>query len=427
MLDKDCMKKYFVFFYLIFYCYFIFAEDIYINKNEQLFGPIEKKIINNVAYFSFTKIKKIINSKYIDYKNNFNTGEIELNLLNKIFKYNYLSNIFYDNETKKVYKIENEIKFQNSELFLTKEFLKWLLSKFSNIIFNENKIIIKGEIDSDASNLPPSREEVVVDSNSEDNLFNSELTDIFGEIIKNKKKAKEKITKIVIDPGHGGDDAGAVGKNNLKEKDIVLNVALKLRKILQTMKPELQIILTRDTDKFIPLLKRTEIANKAGADIFISLHCNSTFKKDKNLSGFETYYYYFKSDETSSIIEKIENSVIEKFEGNVDINQMYINLIKNDMLQIQYINESRDLAIEIQKMLDNVLKIENNYEILNRGIKKANFAVLQNALMPAVLVELGFISNLKESDLLKDNEFQNKLAEAIAKAIINYKEQYELK
>lgn len=423
------MKKKYIslFIFLFIFCSTIFAENLNIyNEGNKLLGTLNSQLVNNAIYFSINKIKKIIGE--VECNKNYFSNDIDLKISNNNFSLNFLNNIFIDKGKNKIYEMEGEFKLFQGDVLISKQFLLSIFKTIYHFTFSENNIVLKSEISNQAAG---EEKPLPVETKNQDTGLqeSSHLLDddIFSSIIKSKKDAGAKINIIVIDAGHGGQDAGAVGLKNLKEKDVTLAVALKLKKILQSLNPALKIYLTRDSDKFIPLLKRTELANKLDADLFISIHCNSSYNRKKTARGFETYYYYFKSDEATKLIEKVENGVMEKYESGLDINQTYIDLIKKDMIQIQFINESRNLAIEIQKYLDNILKTDNNYSVINRGVKKANFSVLQNALMPSILIELGFVSNETESLLLSKNEFQEKIAEAIGKAIINYKEEYELR
>lgn len=225
--------------------------------------------------------------------------------------------------------------------------------------------------------------------------------------------------KVVLDAGHGGKDPGAV-QNGIKEKDVVLAVTLKVGQLLDKYK-DIDVAYTRKTDVFIDLDKRPKFANKEKANIFVSIHCNSI--DNKNPYGTETYVLGVSRDKHSLEVAKRENSVIfleenyeEKYQG-FDPNNPE-SVVGMMLLQGEYKNQSILLASAIQKDFTNRLKRNN------RGVKEAGYWVLRDCAMPAILIELGFLSNKEEAVYLNSEKGQNQLAESIANAIISYKNEH---
>ncbi len=229
------------------------------------------------------------------------------------------------------------------------------------------------------------------------------------------KSDKVKITDIklvVIDPGHGGKDPGAIGPRGTKEKDITLSIAKKLaKKIRQKLK--IRTILTRTHDSFVPLAKRTEIANSQNADIFISIHANASLNPESR--GFEVYFLSGEtSDEEAQAVANMENSVLAMENHTREMNR--VSKILWSLIMNQFMNESSELCCFIDKC------VINKTGLINRGVKQAGFYVMRGARMPAVLVESAFLSNKKEEKLLNKNSFQEKITDAICDAVKEYKE-----
>lgn len=219
------------------------------------------------------------------------------------------------------------------------------------------------------------------------------------------------IRTVVVDPGHGGHDPGAVGYGGIKEKDVVLAVGKKLRGIL-TERFGLEVIMTRDTDIFIPLEERTAIANKAGADLFISIHANAS--RNKKAGGVETYFLNFATDEDSMRLAARENATTTKNIGDLQV-------ILNDLMLNSKINESSKLARYVQgSILDEVNG--NGGRSNDRGVRQAPFYVLIGAQMPSILIETSFITNKEDARRLADKKFQMALAESIADGVKRYSE-----
>ena len=219
---------------------------------------------------------------------------------------------------------------------------------------------------------------------------------------------------IVIDAGHGGQDYGAIGPTGLAEKDVVLDIALRLEKLL--VKEGFRVILTRKDDTFIPLADRTQIANSNGADLFISIHANSSRKR--NVSGSETYFLAQAKNDEARALASFENSSLRYEQENPE-ELSDLDFILLDLVQNQFLKESSDLAYMIQENMGRKLPI------VNRGVDQAGFFVLNKAYMPAVLVETAFISNKSEEKLLKSSAFKQKIAEGVLSSILNFKEKYE--
>lgn len=225
---------------------------------------------------------------------------------------------------------------------------------------------------------------------------------------------------IVIDPGHGGEDTGAIGPSGIKEKDINLKIAKKLEKLI-LQKMDVKVILTRTNDTFIPLEQRTAIANRSKADLFISIHTNAAYRK--GASGVETYFLSFEAtDEDAKRAADFENAIVSitnKKQDNKNADDLKTILM--DMAQTEFLNESSQLAEIIQKNLCHILKGEN------RGIKQAPFIVLAGAAMPAVLIETGFISNKKDEKRLASKQSQEAIAGAIYKSIERFESMLKTK
>ncbi len=218
-----------------------------------------------------------------------------------------------------------------------------------------------------------------------------------------------KIGRIVVDAGHGGHDTGTIGPNGLQEKDLVLDVALKLGKELEE-KLGAEVVYTRDDDTFIPLETRTAIANKEQADLFISVHANSS--SDESARGVETYYLNFTSSRDALEVAARENSVSEK-----SIHELQ-DLVKKIALK-EKIEESREFAADVQKSLYTGLNAKNP-GIRNRGVKKAPFIVLIGANMPSILAEISFVSNPADEKKLKTQEYRQRIADSLYKGVAKY-------
>lgn len=228
-----------------------------------------------------------------------------------------------------------------------------------------------------------------------------------------------KIKTIVIDAGHGGKDPGAIGSSGLLEKTVTLDMALELRDVLCQYLPDVQILMTRDGDYFVPLRDRTAFANYKKADLFICLHSNAA--SSRSASGFEVYYLSPEaSDNEARSLAAAENEVL-RFEEK-DFSKKGLNtteFILGSLAQEEFINESIKLAGLIQQYAVDNLGIED------RGIKGAFFWVIKDAMMPAVLIENGFISNPLEESRLRSKDFRKSIVNVIAQAIIDYKDSYE--
>ena len=215
-----------------------------------------------------------------------------------------------------------------------------------------------------------------------------------------------KIGKIVVDAGHGGHDAGTIGPDGLTEKALVLDVALRLGKLLEN-RMGAEVVYTRDDDTFVPLETRTAIANKEQADLFISIHANSS--RDPEARGVETYYLNFTSSRDALDVAARENAVSEK-----SIHELQ-DLVKKIALK-EKIEESREFAFDVQQSLWSTAGKGTR----NRGVKKAPFIVLIGANMPSILAEISFLSNPDDEHKLQTPEYRQKIAESIYRGIVKY-------
>ena len=225
-----------------------------------------------------------------------------------------------------------------------------------------------------------------------------------------KEKNKWKFNTIIIDPGHGGKDPGAVGYRGTKEKDIALDVAKRLeKKISKNM--NVKTILTRDEDIFLKLGERTRFANENNGDLFISIHANAA--EDRRASGFETFLIGPNRNEAAVRVAARENAVLE-LEGAGTAKLTDEALIKATIAQAGFASFSETFAALVQEEMGKRIQSKN------RGVKQAGFYVLMGASMPNVLIELGFISNPSEEKKLKSSKYRDVLATSIYRAIEKY-------
>ncbi len=238
----------------------------------------------------------------------------------------------------------------------------------------------------------------------------------------------DKVDVIVIDPGHGGKDYGAVGQDGTREKDVVLDIAKRLAKLIRKDK-QFQVIMTRDRDKTLSLAERAEIANKAGADLFISIHANASPKR--HVRGWNVFFLAPALNDSARSVEQLENSFfLREASGSQSYDEAdsqrsmaedpVVNIL-NEMIMTEFQTESHDFAM----MADRELR--RRLETPARGVDQAGFFVLNKVFTPSVLIEAAFISNKAEEKLLKSKKYQKKVAEGLYEAIKRFKTKYEQK
>lgn len=227
---------------------------------------------------------------------------------------------------------------------------------------------------------------------------------------------KIKLNKVVIDAGHGGNDPGAIGKRGLREKDVNLDIAKKLSNLLRA--EGVQTVLTRSTDKFIPLSTRVSIANRSGADLFISIHSNAN--RSRSLSGFEVYYVAPSVSDFKRAAFTARSSALNLKDAVFSNSTQDLRAIVWDMI---YAN-SRAESIELSRSLCKVMDASIDADIL--GVKNARFQVLKGITMPGILTEVGFVSNLNEERLLRTAGYREKLAAGILEGIRIYSQDMAL-
>ena len=267
---------------------------------------------------------------------------------------------------------------------------------FATKLGKEHKIIIDILGNSESPQL-----NAILDELKQDNKKNSNinLAEAFGL----------KVKRIIIDPGHGGKDPGAVGNKQYYEKKIVLKLALMLKKELKKALPKIDILLTRETDKFISLEKRTAFANSKKGDLFISLHCNAL--ENTKVRGIETYYLSLTKNQTALNLAARENSSSLK-------NISDLQAILNDLINQTKVPESKKLAQIVQKNL--IQELKKKYSPKSLGVKKAPFLVLVGSQMPSILVEVGFVTNKNERALLSRSSYLQKISQGITKGVVIY-------
>ncbi len=248
--------------------------------------------------------------------------------------------------------------------------------------------------------------------------YPSKVTGKSGEKMGNLSLAQQLglcVRRVVIDAGHGGKDPGAIGPSGLQEKKVVLEIAKKVAAKLKARRGW-QVILTRRSDRFLPLTQRTAIANAKKADIFVSIHANAA--PNRRLRGVETYFLNFALDEEAMRVAARENATSRKRISE-------LKNILNDIMKNTKVNESSRLAAKIQ---ENVVEdLRKRYRrIKDLGVKQAPFFVLIGARMPSVLVEVSFISNKEEERRLKNGRYLDKIADGIVKGIVSYARETEM-
>jgi N-acetylmuramoyl-L-alanine amidase len=219
-----------------------------------------------------------------------------------------------------------------------------------------------------------------------------------------------KISRIVIDAGHGGHDTGTIGPHGLMEKDLCLDVALRLGTLIEEKLPGAEVVYTRKDDTFVPLEERTNIANQAQADLFISIHANSSH--DSSARGIETYYLNFATTEEAMEVASRENALSQ--ESLHDLQGLIQKIARNDKIE-----ESKEFASDIQDSLTQRLQLVSRSE-RNRGVKKAPFVVLIGANMPSILTEISFVSNPNDEKLLRKGDQRERIADGLFHGISSY-------
>ena len=218
------------------------------------------------------------------------------------------------------------------------------------------------------------------------------------------------VSRIVIDPGHGGHDPGAQS-NGVSESELTLDVATRLSRLLEK-EPGVDVVMTRDTDVFIPLEERTAIANREGADLFLSIHANAS--RNPRARGVETYFLNFASNPDAEAVAARENSSSGRAMHSLP------DIVRAIALNNK-IDESRDFADMVQHSMVNRLSTRNKL-LKDLGVKQAPFVVLIGAAMPSVLAEISFVTNKPEGQLLKSSTYRQQIAEALLDAVLRYQQ-----
>lgn len=219
-----------------------------------------------------------------------------------------------------------------------------------------------------------------------------------------------KIKKVVVDAGHGGNDPGAMGRTGLREKDVNLDIAKRLALLLQS--EGVDVVMTRSNDKFIPLGARVRIANRAKADLFISVHSNAN--RARSLNGFEVYYVASSLNDSKRALFAAQNASLNLENASLASRSIELKAILWDMIY------AYDRAESIQLARDICRSVENNMDVRVIGVKDARYEVLRGSRIPAVLIETGFVSNANEERLLKNGYYRQKIAESIMAGIVDY-------
>lgn len=353
-------------------------DTIKLVKNSKLLNKIDT--IENNKFFSINDFLSSNGSEpYINEK----TEKIVFYLDNKKIKItNGITFLLIDDN---IYQLSSKVVRQNNEYFVH-------IDSFINIV---NSSLQNLSIISNSS-------EIIISSTAKTKNVAIKNIDI--------EKNKWKFSTIIIDPGHGGKDPGAVGYRGTLEKDIALDVAKRLeKKISKNMK--VKTVLTRDEDIFLKLGERTRIANENNGSLFISIHANAA--TDRRASGFETFLIGPNKNEAAVRVAARENSVLE-LEGVAGKKLTNEDLIQATIAQSAFASKSEKFAALVQE------EIGKRVQGKNRGVKQAGFYVLMGASMPNVLVELGFISNLAEEKKLRSSQYREVLATAIFRALEKY-------
>jgi len=231
------------------------------------------------------------------------------------------------------------------------------------------------------------------------------------------------VRTVVIDPGHGGKDPGAIA-SGVKEKDVTLEIAMMLRDKIRKDHPEVNVILTRDKDVAVDLIERTRIANRNEADLFISIHCNAMPAGNGHIFGSETYVLGLHRAEENLAVARRENAAIlleDNYKvnyGNFDPNSNEAYILMN-LYQGAYLEKSIDFARRVEE------EHLRHAGRKSKGVKQAGFLVLRENAMPSVLVEAGYLTNAKEAEFLASRQGQEKMAESLARAFARYREAVE--
>jgi N-acetylmuramoyl-L-alanine amidase len=228
--------------------------------------------------------------------------------------------------------------------------------------------------------------------------------------------ALTKLKKIAIDAGHGGNDPGAIGRSGLREKDVNLDIAKRLNSLLRAAGVE--VLMIRSSDRYIPLSDRIEIANDSAAEFFISIHSNANHSR--SLNGFEVYYVSSDISDTKRAMYSARSRELVLKDACLGSDSLSLKATLWDMIYTFSRAESRELARSICQSVDDSL------DLYILGIKGARYAVLAGARMPAVLVEVGFLSNYNEERLLKSSSYRQKIAEGIFEGIKDYAQNAQL-
>jgi N-acetylmuramoyl-L-alanine amidase len=238
---------------------------------------------------------------------------------------------------------------------------------------------------------------------------------------RDRREALAPLRVIVLDAGHGGHDTGAIGPGGLQEKDLVLDVTRRVARLLED-KLDVKVRLSRETDQFVPLRDRTTFANRERADLFVSIHANA--HRETALAGVETYFLSSEAtDGTARQVAALENSVVqlEKTSARANGRLDAVKAILWDLAQSEFQQESSRLAEVVQDSMTQSMRMPN------RGVKQAGFYVLGGAAMPAILIEIGFVTNPREERRLKDAKYRDEIARAIFSGLAEYKKRYDLR
>ena len=248
------------------------------------------------------------------------------------------------------------------------------------------------------------------------------VLDVARPVDPGSRESREQLTPlktIVLDAGHGGHDSGATGPSGLMEKDLVLDVTRRVAKLVEA-RLGLKVLLTRDSDNFVTLRDRTSFANRQHADLFVSIHANA--HREAAAHGVETYFLSSEAtDSAARQVAALENSAVQleqptgRGSGQVDI----VKAILWDLAQSEFQVESSRLAEVVHDSMAQTLRISN------RGVKQAGFYVLGGAAMPAILLEIGFVTNPKEERRLKDTKYRDEIARAILAGLAEYKRNWD--